>query len=176
MRIIAGDMCCFSPGRHPRKACYVVWEKVRSSPGDPKGVAPLTRLQSCVGADLHHDRRTQPGQCLQPQAADRPRIGRTSTSPTASTSKTTNDPGCDGARRRSTVAAVLTIRCCNASKSSRSPVHTTSSPFISGDGAAALAERRSGRCRHVYDGGRSVAAKGLRQCLFSCGLTHPPSL
>jgi hypothetical protein len=71
---------------------------------------------------------------------------------------------------------VVTRRFCSASKSSRPLVLTTSSPFISGDGAAALVERRSGRCRHVYDGGRSVAAKGLRQCLFSCGLTHPPSL
>jgi len=77
---------------------------------------------------------------------------------------------------RALVGDVVTRRFCSASKSSRPLMLTTSSPFISGDDAAALAERRSGRRRHVYDGGRSVAAEGLRQCSFSCCLTHPPSV
>jgi hypothetical protein len=48
------------------------------------------------------------------------RIGRTSTLPTASTSSATRDAGWAGPRRRRPEPAVLTMRCCSASKSSRS--------------------------------------------------------
>src|SRR5215207_9087498 len=74
------------------------------------------------------------------------RSERTSTPSTAKTSKATNDAGCAGARRRRTVAAVFTIRCCSASKSSRSPVQTTNSPSSTHSTVtcAATAARTSG--------------------------------
>ncbi|WP_380104895.1 hypothetical protein [Kribbella qitaiheensis] len=53
---------------------------------------------------------------------------------------------------------MLTIRCCKASKSSRSPVHTTNSPFISSlqmECAVLLGHERRG---HVHDGVASLVA------------------
>ena len=93
--------------------------------GGLEGVQPLAGLVGIAGDRRQLQWRSPPlGERFEALAAG----GPPSTLPTASTSNATNDAGLAGARRRRTVAGVLTIRCCNASKSSRSPVHTTSSP------------------------------------------------